>query len=77
MFGFSVAPAVFALGLAQSAIAGMAPQCPASAPLSCQNTTVITDTCCTEVQGQVLQVQFWDTDPATGPSDSWTIHGLW
>jgi len=24
-----------------------------------------------------LQTQFWDTDPATGPTDSWTIHGLW
>jgi hypothetical protein len=24
-----------------------------------------------------LQTQFWDTDPVTGPSNSWTIHGLW
>lgn len=24
-----------------------------------------------------MQTQFWDADPATGPSDSWTIHGLW
>ena len=22
-------------------------------------------------------MQFWDTDPVTGPTDSWTIHGLW
>ncbi|DAA74875.1 TPA_exp: putative Ribonuclease T2 family [Trichophyton benhamiae CBS 112371] len=21
--------------------------------------------------------EFWDADPATGPEDSWTIHGLW
>jgi ribonuclease T2 len=21
--------------------------------------------------------QFWDTNPAVGPDDSWTIHGLW
>lgn len=27
--------------------------------------------------GQLLFTQFWDTDPATGPTDSWTIHGLW
>jgi ribonuclease T2 len=24
-----------------------------------------------------MLVQFWDTDPPTGPSDRWTIHGLW
>ncbi len=23
------------------------------------------------------QSQFWDSSPSTGPSDSWTIHGLW
>lgn len=57
----------------------LAPVCPVGplAPLSCHNTTTIKNTCCTEVQGQVLQVQFWDTDPATGPADHWTIHGLW
>jgi hypothetical protein len=27
--------------------------------------------------GQLLQTQFWDTAPATGPVDSWTVHGLW
>jgi len=55
------------------------PICPIGplAPLSCHNTTAIQNTCCTEVQGQVLQVQFWDTAPATGPADHWTIHGLW
>lgn len=25
----------------------------------------------------MLLVQLWDTDPSTGPTDSWTIHGLW
>ncbi|KAJ5578741.1 Ribonuclease T2 [Penicillium hispanicum] len=35
-------------------------------------------TCCYNYPGgALLQTQFWDTDPATGPSDSWTIHGLW
>lgn len=24
-----------------------------------------------------MQTQFWDSDPATGPAKSWTIHGLW
>ncbi|POS84105.1 hypothetical protein EPUL_005117 [Erysiphe pulchra] len=24
-----------------------------------------------------MSTQFWDTDPAVGPADSWTIHGLW
>ena len=45
--------------------------------LSCHNTTA-ENTCCFNFPGgQVLQTQFWDTDPATGPADSWTIHGLW
>jgi len=51
---------------------------------SCENTTIITDTCCSPTPGGlVLQTQFWDT--FTGleqegqilPKDSWTIHGLW
>lgn len=51
--------------------------CSASAPLSCHNTTAY-DTCCLNAPGgHLLLTQFWDTDPATGPSDSWTIHGLW
>lgn len=24
-----------------------------------------------------MQTQFWDTNPPTGPVDSWTVHGLW
>jgi hypothetical protein len=51
--------------------------CSASAPLSCHNTTSY-DTCCLNYPGgHLLLTQFWDTDPATGPSNSWTIHGLW
>lgn len=51
---------------------------------SCENTTVVTDSCCSIVQGGlVLQTQFWST--YTGlekegqllPKGSWTIHGLW
>lgn len=65
--------ALLALALANLPICPLGP----AAPLSCHNTTAIKNTCCTEVQGEVLQVQFWDADPATGPADHWTIHGLW
>jgi len=52
--------------------------CSTSGPTSCHNTTSVKDTCCFESPGGLLlQTQFWDTDPATGPDDSWTIHGLW
>ncbi|PCH34199.1 base non-specific and adenylic acid preferential ribonuclease [Wolfiporia cocos MD-104 SS10] len=51
--------------------------CGTSGVASCQNTSVETDTCCFEANGLIQQVQFWDTDPSTGPADSWTIHGLW
>lgn len=45
--------------------------------LSCQ-TTDVQDTCCFNTPGGLfLQTQFWDTNPVTGPVDSWTIHGLW
>lgn len=46
--------------------------------LSCHNTTVVENLCCFNAPGgQLLQTQFWDTAPATGPADSWTLHGLW
>ncbi|EPQ60442.1 RNase Gf29 [Gloeophyllum trabeum ATCC 11539] len=52
--------------------------CSTSGSASCHNTTVQKDLCCFEAPGGLLlQTQFWDTDPSTGPSDSWTIHGLW
>ncbi|KAI4152687.1 MAG: hypothetical protein LQ340_002770 [Diploschistes diacapsis] len=50
----------------------------ASTPQSCQNTTAVANTCCfNSPGGQLLQTQFWDTSPETGPTNSWTIHGLW
>ncbi|SLM36594.1 Ribonuclease T2-like [Lasallia pustulata] len=65
------------LGSAHRASAGRPPFCP-NATLSCHNTTVIANTCCFNAPGgQLLQTQFWDTDPATGPADHWTVHGLW
>ena len=46
--------------------------------LSCHNTSVVEDLCCFNAPGgSLLQTQFWDTNPVTGPVDSWTIHGLW
>lgn len=51
--------------------------CAADAPLSCHNTSSF-DTCCLNFPGgDLVQTQFWDTNPASGPADSWTIHGLW
>ena len=51
--------------------------CPAP-QLSCHNSTVVENLCCFNAPGgQILQTQFWDTSPATGPDDSWTLHGLW
>ncbi|CAJ0554604.1 Ff.00g131170.m01.CDS01 [Fusarium sp. VM40] len=63
--------------LLAKAQAGSFASCPNDLPLSCHNTTSVSDTCCFIPAGQLLQTQFWDSDPAGGPSDSWTIHGLW
>ena len=52
-------------------------ECPADSELSC-STENPEDTCCyNHPGGLVLLTEFWDTDPVTGPVDSWTIHGLW
>ncbi|KAI0332882.1 RNase Gf29 [Cubamyces sp. BRFM 1775] len=52
--------------------------CSTSGPASCHNNTEETNLCCFEAPGGVLlQTQLWDTDPPSGPSNSWTIHGLW
>ncbi|KAH1277857.1 hypothetical protein KXW98_002939 [Aspergillus fumigatus] len=52
--------------------------CPGDIPVSCSNTTAVPDSCCFNYPGgSLLLTQFWDTNPATGPSDSWTVHGLW
>lgn len=51
-----------------SVAAAASKTCPSNTPLSCHNTTVVEDTCCFIPSGQLLQTQFWDTDPSTGPS---------
>ncbi|KAF7552918.1 hypothetical protein G7Z17_g3999 [Cylindrodendrum hubeiense] len=70
----SIIPVMAALS---GVIAASNVSCPSDLPLSCHNTTAVANTCCFIPAGQILQTQFWDTDPAAGPSDSWTIHGLW
>ncbi|KAH9879773.1 hypothetical protein J1614_001796 [Plenodomus biglobosus] len=65
------------LGSGGGAVGDMTQNCPMP-QLSCHNTTVVENLCCFNAPGgQLLQTQFWDTAPATGPDDSWTLHGLW
>lgn len=50
--------------------------CGSSTQTSCHGSG--SGSCCFEAPGGLLlQTQFWDTNPSTGPSNSWTIHGLW
>ncbi|KAJ7700505.1 ribonuclease [Mycena rosella] len=42
--------------------------CSSTEPASCTNTSAVSDLCCFQAPG---------VHPATGPDDSWTIHGLW
>ncbi len=79
---FAVAAAQAVLGL-QSPVArdtslvGQSATCN-NKQLSCHNKTVVENLCCfNSPGGSILQTQFWDFNPATGPDDSWTIHGLW
>ena len=74
----SSAPSIAVLAaLVRFSLAGTPESCPnTTADLSCSGSS--TNTCCINSPGGLFQqVQFWDTDPVTGPSDSWTIHGLW
>ncbi|PVH96589.1 ribonuclease T2 [Periconia macrospinosa] len=65
------------LGGGQTVLGGTPATC-SNPQLSCHNTTIVEDLCCFNAPGgQMLQTQFWDTNPPTGPSDSWTLHGLW
>ncbi|VEU21764.1 DEKNAAC102373 [Brettanomyces naardenensis] len=53
-------------------------QCPVDTPLSCSNKTEVVDSCCFEFPGGILlQTQFWDYYPPVGPTDMFTLHGLW
>jgi ribonuclease T2 len=76
MPSFKSAGAALAVAL-PVALAGTHKTCAnSSSVLSCSGSS--SDTCCiSSPYGLIQQVQFWDTDPVTGPDDSWTIHGLW
>ncbi|KAI3404753.1 RNY1 [Candida oxycetoniae] len=53
-----------------------ASNCPSDSPVSCSSSA--SASCCFESPGGVLlQTQFWDYSPSTGPSDLFTLHGLW
>ncbi|KAK0233598.1 ribonuclease T2 [Armillaria fumosa] len=81
LFGFSAANSLLSpahnatlLNRAVSLSSG----CGTSGPLSCSTSASGQNLCCFESPGGLLvQPQFWDFNPSTGPSDSWTIHGLW
>lgn len=77
MAAFSMRIVLASLLALPVALAGSPKTC-SNPQLSCQNTTAVSDLCCFNAPGgQLLQTQFWDTSPSTGPSNSWTIHGLW
>lgn len=73
-------PAVLALpsrsSLAHQLFARQDASCPTNVQPSCSSGRNV-DTCCVNAPGgYLLQTQFWDASPATGPSDSFTIHGF-
>lgn len=73
----NVALAQFAVSPYATILGGSPPVC-TNPQISCQNSTAVQDTCCFNAPGgQLLQTQFWDYSPPTGPTNSWTIHGLW
>ncbi|CAI7599958.1 unnamed protein product [Penicillium glandicola] len=51
--------------------------CSSSTPFSCVSSSTSPTCCFNYPGGALLQTQFWDTSPSTGPDDSWTVHGLW
>jgi len=69
---FAVLTVLFA-----TALAGRHERCKDTTDqLSCSGSS--TNTCCISSPGGLFQqVQFWDSNPSTGPAESWTIHGLW
>ena len=65
------------LSTSNGVLGGVPASCP-NPQLSCSSTTPVSNTCCyNSPGGLILQTQFWDTKPATGPVDHWTVHGLW
>lgn len=79
MASFAVPAALAALPLASAFTIPALTAATCSNPIdSCSSGSTSADKCCVNSPGGLfLQTQFWDTDPVTGPDDSWTIHGLW
>ncbi|KAM5465623.1 Ribonuclease T2 precursor (RNase T2) [Microsporum audouinii] len=78
MLASSAVAVVLAASQLISGVYADGPSCPPGGQVSCHNSGPVEDTCCFNTPGGlILQTQFWDADPATGPDDSWTIHGLW
>ena len=74
----ALSSAHLALFSSYNGVLGGAPESCPNPQLSCHNTTAVANTCCFNAPGgQLLQTQFWDTSPSTGPSNHWTVHGLW
>ncbi|CAP79036.1 ribonuclease T2-like [Penicillium rubens] len=68
--------ALAAMGLITGSTASLE-TCESSTPFSCSSSSAEPTCCFNSPGGALLLTQFWDTDPSTGPKDSWTIHGLW
>jgi len=65
-------------GLLQARSTSISSGCGTDGPASCTANPPPSNLCCYESPGGLLVLtQFWDTNPSTGPSKSWTIHGLW
>ncbi|KAI3318061.1 ribonuclease T2 [Xylariaceae sp. AK1471] len=79
MASLIISAALAALPLAGAATLATLATC-SSTVESCSSgasSASVSSCCVNKPGGQFLQTQFWDTDPVTGPSNSWTIHGLW
>ncbi|KAJ5207627.1 hypothetical protein N7449_002006 [Penicillium cf. viridicatum] len=68
--------ALAAMGLITGTTASLE-TCTSSTAFSCASSSTEPTCCFNYPGGALLQTQFWDTSPSTGPDDSWTIHGLW
>ncbi|EKV13781.1 Ribonuclease T2, putative [Penicillium digitatum] len=68
--------ALAAMGLI-TGTSGHLETCPSRTAFSCSSSSTQPTCCFNYPGGTLLQTQFWDTNPSSGPDDSWTIHGLW
>lgn len=66
-----------ALAASLTGVSASLKTCSNNNTLSCHSSSKAGTCCYNYPGGALLQTQFWDTDPVTGPTDSWTIHGLW